>query len=134
MQLEVVRLPFNEYAHIHVRDLERRLGRPAQLSEQFDREIHKPNRGLYLGVYSGEDLIGCARLVTELLGAVVLDAFEVEPDHPCRRQVELALLQAARALAAEHGKRLSVIAYPQVSKRWTEMGFHLDAQALLTLP
>ncbi len=132
--MEVVRLAFNEYARAAVGDLDTRAHRVQRLSEQFAREITRPvGRALYLGVYDGEVLIGCVRLITETLGAMLVDALEVDAHHADRGQVERALLQAARDYALEHGKRLSVITYPQISKRWTDMGFLPDAQTVLKL-
>ncbi len=112
--MEVQRLAFNEYARSAVADLDTRAHRVQRLNEQFRREIHRPiGRALYLGVYDGDALIGCVRVITETLGAMLLDA--------------------ARAYAREHGKRLSVITYPQISKHWTDMGFLPDALTVLTL-
>jgi hypothetical protein len=131
--MDVVRLPFNDFAHRHIRNLEALCGRSNRLSEQFACEIDKPHRAIYLGVYEGFHLIGCARVVPEPLGTVLLDALEVQPSHAARVRIERGLLDAARAIAAASGKRLSVIAYVQASQRWTELGFQPDAQALLTL-
>jgi hypothetical protein len=132
--MEVVRLPFNDYAYAHVRKLEERAGAHDRLSPLFKREIGKLPRAIYLGVYDeAGDLAGAARLVTEPLGVVLLDILAVAPGHPERDGIEWLLVQEASDLAAQEGKRLSVLAFGPLAGRWERLGFRIDARTLMTL-
>lgn len=132
--MEVTRLPFNQYAYGHLRAFEACAGLQSGLSKQFEAEINKPIRAIYLGVYDQARLVGCARVVSQSLGTVLLDSLQALPSHPRRDAIEEHLLQAARSLAAELNRPLGVIAERGAVNQWTQLGFRRDPRELLTLP
>ncbi|HLF25031.1 MAG TPA: hypothetical protein VJG32_01745 [Anaerolineae bacterium] len=123
----------NQKSLFQIRNLETRLGHPLRIRKLFEADLDKPMRAVYLGVIEGYELIGCARVVPEPDRAVLLDALEVQPDHPAASTVVTLLIHAVRELAATSRKPLAVIADADSSQQWTQLGFQPNGYTLLTL-